>query len=301
MEIHFSPDVRQALDAGHPVVALESTLITHGLPQPENLDVARQLESTIQCAGATPATMAILRGCVHAGLSDEQLVSLAQARNVRKCSRRDLPVAAARKEDGATTVAATMLIAHAAGIPVFATGGIGGVHRGHPFDVSADLVELGNTPITVVCAGAKAILDLPLTLEVLETYGVPVIGYQTDTFPAFYSRDSGLPVNVRCDTPEDVAAIILERDAMALKAGILVAAPVPEADELPPEMAEAAIRRSLDEAEERGIAGKDVTPFLLARVSELTGTASRRANVSLLKNNAAVAAAIAVALAASGV
>jgi pseudouridine-5'-phosphate glycosidase len=273
---------------------LESTLITHGLPHPKNLEVARALEAMIREAGAVPATIAILGGQITVGLSDEQLNYLAGADNVRKCSRRDLPVAVGRGEDGATTVAGTMMAAHMAGIRVFATGGIGGVHRGHPFDVSADLLELGRTPVTVVCAGAKAILDLPLTLEVLETQGVPVIGYGTDEFPAFYSRSSGLPIDVRCDTPEEVAAIVRARDALELSGGILVAVPIPLEEELPAGEAEAAIVRALAEAEAQGISGKAVTPYLLARVSELTGEASLRANVALLLNNARVASAIAV-------
>ena len=296
MTIH--PEVQAALNAGRPVVALESTLITHGLPRPRNLEVARALETTIREAGAVPATIAILRGQITVGLTDGQLSYLAEAGRVRKCSRRDLPIAVGRGEDGATTVAGTMVVAHRAGIRVFATGGIGGVHRGHPFDVSADLLELGRTPMTVVCAGAKAILDLPLTLEVLETQGVPVIGYGTDEFPAFYTRSSGLPVDVRCDTPDEVAAIVRARDALRLSAGLLVTVPVPPEDELPAAQAEAAISQALDEAEAQGITGKAVTPFLLARVSELTGEASLRANVALLLNNARVAAAIAAALSA---
>jgi pseudouridine-5'-phosphate glycosidase len=278
------------------VVALESTLITHGLPRPKNLEVARALEAAVREAGAIPATIAILGGQITVGLTDEQLGYLAGAENVRKCSRRDLPVVVGRGEDGATTVAGTMMAAHMAGIRVFATGGIGGVHRGHPFDVSADLLELGRTPVTVVCAGAKAILDLPLTLEVLETQGVPVIGYGTDEFPAFYSRSSGLPVDVRCDTPEEVAAIAQSRDALELPGGILVAVPIPTEDELPSNEAEDAIERALAEAETQAITGKSVTPFLLARVSELTGETSLRANIALLLNNARVAAAIASAL-----
>jgi pseudouridine-5'-phosphate glycosidase len=278
------------------VVALESTLITHGLPRPKNLEVARALEAAVREAGAFPATIAILGGEITVGLTDEQLAYLARAKNVRKCSRRDLPIVVGHSEDGATTVAGTMMVAHMAGIPVFATGGIGGVHRGHPFDVSADLLELGRTPVTVVCAGAKAILDLPLTLEVLETQGVPVIGYGTDEFPAFYSRLSGLPVDVRCDTPEEVAVIVQTRDALELPGGILVAVPIPPGEELPASEAEDAIGRALAEAEAQGITGKAVTPYLLARVSELTGEASLRANVSLLLNNARVASAIAVAL-----
>jgi pseudouridine-5'-phosphate glycosidase len=281
---------------GRPVVALESTLITHGLPRPKNLEVARALETEIREAGAVPATIAVLGGEITLGLTAEQLAYLAQAGNVRKCSRRDLPIAVGRKEDAATTVAGTMWVAHMAGIRVFATGGIGGVHRGHPFDVSADLLELGRTPVSVVCAGAKAILDLPLTLEVLETQGVPVIGYGTDEFPAFYTRSSGLPVDVRCDTPQEVVAIARARDALHLTAGLLVAVPIPLEEELPAAEAEAAIARALAEAEAQGVHGKAVTPFLLGRVSELTGQASLRANVALLLNNARVAAAIAAAL-----
>jgi len=278
------------------VVALESTLITHGLPRPKNLEVARALEATIRESEAVPATVAILGGQITVGLTEEQLVHLAEAEDVRKCSRRDLPIVVGRGEDGATTVAGTMMAAHMAGIRVFATGGIGGVHRGHPFDVSADLLELGRTPVTVVCAGAKAILDLPLTLEVLETQGVPVVGYGTNEFPAFYSRSSGLPVDVRCDMPEEVAAILRARDALKLPGGILVAVPVPPEDELPASEAEDAIVRALAEAEAQGIIGKAVTPFLLARVSEITGETSLRANVALLLNNARVASAIAAAL-----
>jgi len=291
------PEVQAALDVGQPVVALESTLITHGLPHPKNLEVARALEMAVREAGAVPATIAILSGQIHVGLTDEQLAYLAGAENVRKCSRRDLPIVVGRGEDGATTVAGTMIVAHMAGIRVFATGGIGGVHRGHPFDVSADLLELGRTPVAVVCAGAKAILDLPLTLEVLETQGVPVIGYTTDEFPAFYTRSSGLPVDVRCDTPAQVAAVLRARQALNLAGGVLVAVPVPADAELPAAQAEAAITRALAEAEAHGITGKAVTPFLLARVSELTGEASLRANAALLLNNARVAAAVAAALA----
>jgi pseudouridine-5'-phosphate glycosidase len=293
------PDVQSALDAGRPVVALESTLITHGLPRPQNLEVALALETAVREAGAVPATIALLAGEISVGLTGEQLEYLARAEGVRKCSRRDLPIAVGLGQDGATTVAGTMLVAHMAGIRVFATGGIGGVHRGHPFDVSADLTELGRTPVVVVCAGAKAILDLPLTLEVLETRGVPVIGYGTDQFPAFYTRSSGLPVDVRCDTPQAVAAIARARDALGLPGGMLVAVPVPAEAELPAADAERAIARALAEA--RGIQGKAVTPFLLDRVSELTGAASLRANVALLLNNARVASLIAAALSQSTV
>ncbi len=290
------PQVRSALDARQPVVALESTLISHGLPRPRNLEVARALEATVHESGAVPATIAILSGQITVGLTDHQLSYLAGAEKVRKCSRRDLPIAVGHGEDAATTVAATMLVAHMAGIRVFATGGIGGVHRGHPFDVSADLLELSRTPVVVVCAGAKAILDLPLTLEVLETQGVPVVGYGTDEFPAFYTRSSGLPIDFRCDTPQAVAKIVRARDALNLAGGMLVTVPVPPDDELQGADAEAAVARAQAEAEAQGITGKAVTPFLLARVNQLTGGASLRANVALLLNNARVASAISTAL-----
>jgi pseudouridine-5'-phosphate glycosidase len=290
------PQVRSALDGQQPVVALESTLISHGLPRPRNLEVARALEATVHASGAIPATIAILRGQITVGLSEHQLSYLAGAENIRKCSRRDLPIAVAHGEDAATTVAATMLIAHMAGIRVFATGGIGGVHRGQPFDVSADLLELSRTPVVVVCAGAKAILDLPLTLEVLETQGVPVVGYGTDEFPAFYTRSSGLPVDFRCDTPQEVAKIACAHGALNLAGGMLVTVPVPQNDELQSADVEAAVTHAQAEAEAEGITGSAVTPFLLARVNRLTDGASLRANVALLLNNARVASAIAAAL-----
>ena len=297
--LRFHPEVLEALNRRRPVVALESTLITHGLPYPVNQDVARGMEEAVRAAGAVPATIAVLKGRITVGLEPDQLAYLAQARNVRKCSRRDFPIVLARRGDGATTVSGTMIAAHMAGIRVFATGGIGGVHRGHPFDVSADLMELAQTPVAVVCAGAKAILDLPLTLETLETHGVPVVGYQCSTFPAFYTRDSGLPLDIRCDTAEAVAAILRSRDALGFPTGTLIATPVPAEHELPADVAEQAIVQALQEAEARGVRGKEVTPFLLARVSELTHEESRTANVALLKNNARAAAQIAGALAAS--
>ena len=295
MEFRFSPEVQRAREARRPLVALESTLIAHGLPYPLNRETALALEACVREGGATPATIAILDGHIHVGLEPDHLEKLARDPRVHKCSRRDLPLALARGWDGATTVAGTMYLAHLAGIRVFATGGIGGVHRGQPFDVSADLEELGRTPVAVVCAGAKSILDLPLTLEVLETKGVPVVGYGTDEFPAFYARSSGLPVDVRCDTPEEVAALIFARDQLHLNAGILVALPVDPAHELPAAEAESAIQAALREARAKGIAGKAVTPFLLARVSELTGDRSRDANRALLRQNALLAAKIAVA------
>jgi len=292
-----------------PRVALESTVISHGLPYPHNLRLALRLEEIVREQGAEPATVGIIAGEIVVGLSRPQIEHLATAAGVRKVSRRDLPIVVAQRLDGATTVATTAWAAHRAGISVFATGGIGGVHRTGASgveggtagllaaDVSADLPELAETPIAVVCAGAKAILDLPATLEWLETHGVPVIGYQTDEFPAFYNRSSGLPVDARADTPADVAAIFRAQRALGLPAGLLVVAPVPAEHELPADQMEAAIGQALREAAGRGIRGKALTPFLLARISELTGEASLRANLALLENNARIAAQIAVALA----
>ncbi len=298
--ITLSPEVASALREGRPVVALESTLITHGLPYPTNVETALAMEAAIRAEDAVPATIAVLKGQIRVGLDAatiEHLAGLSQ-QNVRKCSRRDLPIAVGLGTDGATTVAGTMIVAHMAGIDVFSTGGIGGVHRGHPFDVSADLIELGRTPITVVCSGAKSILDLPLTLEVLETQGVPVIGFQTDSLPAFYTRSSGLPVDVRVETPEAVAIIVEARRNLELAQGILVTVPVPEADALEDDEAEAAIAEATRRAEAAGVTGKDVTPFVLGQVLELTGGRSRQANVALLINNARVGAQIAAALSA---
>jgi pseudouridine-5'-phosphate glycosidase len=295
-KLTIHPEVHTALETGQAVVALESTLITHGFPWPDNIEVACNIETAVREQGAAPATIAILQGQITVGLTLEQLEYLAKATHVRKCSRRDLALAVARKEDGATTVAGTMIIAHWAGIRVFGTGGIGGVHRGEPFDESADLVELARTPVTVVCAGAKAILDLPLTLEVLETHGVPVIGYQTDELPAFYSRRSGLPVDVRVETPQEVADIIRTHEGLQLGGGILVTVPVPVEDEWPGEEAQVIINQALASARTEGISGKAVTPYLLNRVNELSGQRSKKANIALLLNNARVAAQIALAL-----
>ncbi len=297
-QLHIAPEVQQALQEQRAVVALESTLITHGLPYPTNVETALAMESAVRAGGAVPATTAILNGRITVGLTSEQVEELASAPagTVRKCSRRDLAIAVGLGENAATTVAGTMIIAQMAGIGIFATGGIGGVHRGHPFDVSADLIELGRTPVTVICSGAKSILDLPLTLEVLETQGVPIIGLGTDTLPAFYTRSSGLPIDVCVDTPEQVAAIVRAARQLALSQGILVTVPVPEADELPKEIAEAAIQHATREAEEQGIQGKEVTPFILARVAEITEGQSRQANVAFLVNNARIAAQIAVHL-----
>lgn len=291
--LHLSPEVRDALSHHHPVVALESTLITHGLPRPVNLEVARQLEAVVRDNGAVPATIAILHGEIYAGLEPHELELLAHTDNVRKVSRRDLPIVVAQRGHGATTVAATMWVAAQAGIQVFATGGIGGVHRGQPFDVSADLLELAQTPVTVVCAGAKAILDLPLTLEYLETHGVPVLGFGTDTFPAFYSRSSGLPVDVRVETAAEVAQIVRSKMALGLAGGVLVGLPVPAELAIPNEQIEPIIRQALKLAEEQDIRGKALTPFLLQRVADLSAGESLKTNIALLKNNARIAAHIA--------
>jgi len=297
--LHIQPDIAAALQTHTPVVALESTVITHGLPFPDNIATALAMEAAVREGGAIPATIAIIQGQIYVGLTADQIEYLGQRPRtaVRKCSRRDLPIVLAQKEDGSTTVAGTMILAHRAGIPVFATGGIGGVHRGHPFDVSADLLELGRTPVTVVCSGAKSILDLPLTLEVLETQGVPVIGYQTDELPSFYSRSSGLPVSSRLDSPEAIAEAMRIREALALDSGMLVTVPVPAPAELSREMAEAAIAQATAEADELGISGAAATPWLLSRVAELTAGQSQIANQALLRHNGYVAAQIAAAFA----
>jgi pseudouridine-5'-phosphate glycosidase len=288
--------VKAALDEGRPVVALESTVISHGLPYPTNLEVAQRMEALICSEGAVPATVAVLDGRVHVGLATAQLERLATGRAVRKVSRRDLPLVVGLGLDGATTVSATAYVAHRAGIELFATGGIGGVHRGHPFDVSADLAELGRTPVTVVCAGAKAILDLPLTREVLETQGVPVIGYGSDEMAAFYSRSSGLPADVRADTPHQVARIVRARRELGLSTSILVTVPVPVEDEIPAREIVKFITQATREAHKEGVVGAALTPFVLARLAELTAGRSVQTNLSLLYNNARVAAHIAVAL-----
>ena len=293
----IAPQVASAIALSQPVVALESTVITHGLPWPKNLHTAQAMEATIRDSGAIPATIAVLDGQLRVGVTDAELETLAQLGGAtRKVSRRDLPIAVARRENGGTTVAATMWVAHRAGIQVFATGGIGGVHRRHPWDVSADLPELAETPVLVVCAGAKAILDLPLTLEWLETHGVPVLGWQTDTFPAFYSRESGLPVDQQVADAAEVAAIWRVQRALGL-GGVLLAVPIPVEHATPPAVAEKAVVVALDEADARGIRGKAVTPFLLERVAAITEGASQAANLALLEHNARVAAEVAVALA----
>jgi len=288
------PEVAAALAAHHPLVALESTVIAHGLPYPENVTTALAMEATVRGEGATPATIAILGGRVCVGLDQAQIEYLGHGKQIGKVSRRDIAICLAHKLDGATTVSATMFVAHKMGIRVFATGGIGGVHRGHAHDVSADLTELARTPVAVVCAGAKAILDLEATLEWLETAGVPVLGFGTDEFPAFFSRSSGLPVDTRVETVEDAAAIVHQHWRLGLGSAVLIAAPVPQDAELPRPRVEAAIGEALAEA--TNVHGKALTPFLLRRVAELTGGDSLRANRALLLNNATIAARLARAL-----
>lgn len=297
--LDLSLEVADALAANRAVVALESTIIAHGMPYPRNVETARAVEAIIREEGAVPATIAVLGGRLRVGLDDEALERLGQAADVAKLSRRDLPSILARGGDGATTVAATMIAAHLAGIRIFVTGGIGGVHRGaeESFDISADLEELARTPVAVVCAGAKSILDLPKTLEYLETRGVPVIGYGTGSFPAFYSRSSGLALNQRCDDPAEAASILRAQAALGYTGGAVIANPIPEADALPAEKMDEVIGQALREADANGVAGKDVTPFLLGRIVEITGGRSLEANIALVKHNARIGARIAVALA----
>jgi pseudouridine-5'-phosphate glycosidase len=298
-KLDIRPEVAAALDAGRAVVALESTVISHGLPYPHNLEIAQRLEAIIREGGAVPATVAILSGQIRVGLDEAEIEYLATASGIAKVSRRDLGAVVAGGGDGATTVAATMIAAALAGIRVFATGGIGGVHRGGEvsLDVSADLAELGQSPVAVVASGAKAILDLPRTLEVLETHGVPVIGYGTDRFPAFFSRSSGLTLDARAETPEAAAAIMAAHWDLGLAGGLLVCNPVPEAAALAPEEVAAWVEVALGEAEAAAIAGAEVTPFLLSRLNDLSAGRTLAANIALLKHNAAVAAEIALAFA----
>ncbi len=298
----YSPEVAAARKAKRPIIALESTIIAHGLPRPRNLDTALRLEAEVREAGAVPATIAVTDGRLRIGLDAGQLEELARADDVLKVSRRDLAACLATNRTGATTVAATMVAAHLAGIRVFATGGIGGVHRGaeRDFDVSADLEELARTPVTVVCAGAKSILDLPKTLEVLETKGVPVIGYRTDEFPAFFCRASGLPVPQRLDSVAVIASLLDLQRRLGFASGVLVANPIPASAALPEELVEGAIAEALAVAAAAGIGGKAITPFLLARIVELTGGQSVEANVALALSNARLAAEIATALTAQG-
>lgn len=294
---HFSPEVSKARELKAPLVALETTVVTHGLPYPQNVQLAQDMEAQVRSHGAVPATIAVLKGKIQVGLSEEQLDNLIKQKYLRKISRRDYAPALARKESGGTTVAGTLIATQAADIQVFATGGIGGVHRTPAFDISTDLPELARTPVIVVCAGAKAILDLPATLEYLETLGVPVVGYQTDEFPAFYSLSSGLPVSVRCDTPEEVADLAKAHWGLGINSALLVVVPPPTEVALPVEEVARAIDQALSEAEEQGLRGQEMTPFLLGRVSELSGQASLKANLGLLLNNARVAAEISVAMA----
>jgi len=293
MKIRVSEEVSVAIDQHQPVVALESTVIAHGLPYPQNLETALKCEAIVRESGAIPATIAVFGGEFCVGLDREQLQRLATDKNIRKISRRDLPIAVANKLDCATTVATTAFIAYRAGIRIFATGGIGGVHRGFSADVSADLPELAQTPITVVCSGAKIVLDLPATREWLETHGITVLGWQCDEMPAFYSRSSGLAVDERVDSAEEVAAIAAARDGLDLKSSVLVTVPVPGEFEIDHEELETILAEALKLADENGIHGKEITPFLLAQMSEKSGGRTLGANIALLQNNARVAAEIA--------
>ena len=297
--LKISPAVQKALDEGRPVLALESTIISHGMPYPQNLETARLCEAEARKHGVEPATVAIIHGKLCAGLTDEELEYLAKAGpKVAKASRRDLPILAARGADGATTVAATMIVAAMAGIRVFATGGIGGVHRGAEvtMDISADLEELARTPVAVVCAGAKSILDLGLTLEDLETKGVPVLGYRTETLPAFYTDESDFKVDYRMDSPEEIAAAVTAQRDMGYPGGMLITNPIPHQYAMPKDVIDAAINQALAEAKEQGVKGKATTPFLLARVCELTGGESLKSNIKLVLNNVALGAQIAAAM-----
>ncbi|MBS3937324.1 MAG: pseudouridine-5'-phosphate glycosidase [Peptococcaceae bacterium] len=297
--IEVNGEVAAALALGQPVVALESTIISHGMPYPQNVETALRVEQIVREHGAVPATIAIIKGKIKVGLSEAEVSYLGQAENVIKTSRRDLPLIIAKGLDGATTVASTMIIADMAGIRVFVTGGIGGVHRGAPetFDVSADLTELARTDVAVICAGCKSILDIGLTLEYLETHGVPVIGYQTDDFPAFYTRASGFGVDYRLDTPRDVAKAIRTKWDLGLRGGLVVANPILREHELPLDLLAGIVEAAVQEAHKQGIRGKEITPFLLAQVKEMTGGRSLVANIELIYHNARVGAHLASALA----
>jgi pseudouridine-5'-phosphate glycosidase len=295
IDIQYSAEVQAAKAAGSAIVALESTIITHGMPFPQNVEVAAQVEQDIRDAGATPATIAVMQGVLHVGLEPDQLQSLGQAKDVAKVSRADMPACMAMGKTGATTVAATMIAARLAGISVFATGGIGGVHKGAEtsFDISADLMELAQTPVTVVAAGAKAILDIPKTLEILETQGVPVISYGQDSFPAFWSSQSDLTAPLRMDSASDIARAQIMRSAMGLPGGQLIANPIPREAEIAAEVLAPVIAQAQGEADAQGVSGKAVTPFLLQRIFELTEGRSLTANIALVRNNARLAAEIA--------
>lgn len=293
--LDINPEVAEALERGEPVVALESTIIAHGMPYPKNVETALRVHQAIRENGAVPATIGIIGGRIKVGLTDDEIEYMGKAEEVVKVSRRDLPFVLARGGDGATTVAGTMIAASIAGIRVFVTGGIGGVHRGvsESFDISADLEEMKNTDVVVVCAGVKSILDIGKTLEYLETSGIPVISYGTSEFPAFYSRESGYTTEYSMDTPEDIARMIRLKYQLGLKGGVLVACPIPEEDEIPLDKIESIIQLALDECETKGISGKRITPFLLDRVQQLTGGKSLEANIRLVLNNARLGARIA--------
>jgi pseudouridylate synthase len=295
--LEFSKEVKEAIEAGKPIVALESTIISHGMPYPQNVQTAREVEQIVRDGGAVPATMALIDGKIKVGLSDDELEMFGNAENVAKASRRDIGYLLATKQLGATTVAATMICADLAGIRVFVTGGIGGVHRGAEttMDISADLDELGKTNVAVVCAGAKSILDIGLTLEYLETKGVPVVGYGTDELPAFFTRKSGFPLSISTDSAEEVAGMLKAKWDLGLEGGAVIANPIPEEDELDPAFINGIIENALQEAEENGISGKETTPFLLGKVKELTEGKSLVANIALVKHNAKVGTGIAVA------
>ncbi|PLW78827.1 pseudouridine-5'-phosphate glycosidase [Cohaesibacter celericrescens] len=298
LPITYSAEVQAARDAGKPIVALESTIITHGMPYPENVSTALGVEQIIREEGACPATIAIIDGIINIGLSQTQIEDLAQRDDILKLSRADLAYALMSGKSGSTTVAATMICAAKAGIATFATGGIGGVHRGaeESFDISADLQELAKTPVIVVSAGVKALLDIPKTLEVLETFGVPVVGYGTDEFPAFWSRESGETCPLRLDTADDIAALYKMRATLGIEGGMIVANPVPEAAEIPRNEMESDIIEAIDEANRRGVSGKNVTPFVLSRIKDLTDGESLVTNIALVKNNARLAAKIALSV-----
>jgi len=293
LEIH--EEVKKALRAGEPVVALESTIISHGMPYPQNIEMANTVSKIVKDNGAIPATIAIINGKLKVGLTDEEIELLATSKNVVKASRRDLPFIISKKLTGATTVASTMIIAALAGIKVFATGGIGGVHRGaqQTFDISADLLELANTNVAVVCAGAKSILDIGLTLEYLETNGVPVVGYETNDFPAFYTRTSGFKVDYRVDSPTELAVALKSKWDLNLNGGVVVSNPIPKEYEMDYDLINNAIKSALDEANEKNISGKEVTPFLLDKVKAITAGKSLDSNIQLVYNNATVAARLA--------
>ncbi len=292
----FSPNVEQAINSSMPLVALESTVITHGLPHPQNLELTLDMERLVRENGATPATIAVLDGEIHVGLVDSELERLAREYDLRKISRRDFATAILKKESGGTTVAGTMFVSHCAGIKVFATGGIGGVHEVETLDISSDLQALSDTPVIVVCAGAKAILDLPVTVEYLETLSVPVIGYGTDEFPAFYSRTSGLPVSLRLNSPLEVVDFAHTHFGIGMKSAILVCQPLPPEDEISHDKIDGAIQQARKDARARAVQGQSLTPFLLSRLAEITCGDSLKANLTLLKNNARLAAQIACAL-----